>query len=178
MTLAAESPTVTYIGDGSANAFSFPIPTYTQADLAVSVVNTGVDPQVTSDLVLGTDYTVSGLNAAGAPASAEAVVTLVNNSQAWLTAGNLSTGYDLVIQRIVAISQETSIRNQGDFYPEDFENSLDYLTMICQQLQDEINAIQAGSQVVQPSIILTDTADGHTYRMISTNGVFGLELVT
>lgn len=178
MTLSSASPVITYVGDASANQFSFPYPVFVEADFSVSVVKTSVTPTVDSTLTIGVDYTVSGLNAAGAPASSSGLITLVNASQAWLTGGNLSIGYSIVIERVVSIVQLTSIRNQGDFYPADFENALDYLTMICQQLEQAISVLQDGSQVVQPSIIITDEVNGHTYRLLISNGVFGTEQVT
>jgi len=49
-----------------------------------------------------------------------------------------STSY-VVIQRIVPETQETDFTLQGAVYPTDIEDALDYVTMICQQLQSQVN---------------------------------------
>lgn len=92
-------------------------------------------------------------------------ITLINNGQAWLTAGNLTSGYTIVITRIVPLIQNTSVRNQGDFYPETLEDAFDYLTMIAQQ--------QANGQLV-----LTDVVTGHTYLLIMAAGVLSQQELT
>lgn len=183
MTLAAASPIITYTGSSSANSFSFPYPTYAQNDLVVTVKN--LSTLVISTLILGTDYTVSGLNASGSPASSSGLVTLISASQAWLSGGNLATGYSLTIERVVSIAQLTSIRDQGDFYPETIEDSLDYLTMICQQLEELIlimngaGTIQVNSSIVVPvgiSATGVTLANGNTYLVHTLIGAFTLNL--
>lgn len=165
MTLA-NTPTVnSYVGTGSLNVYPFNFVAFQAVDISVMVTSpTGVN----TALFLGTDYTVSGLNPAGGPASS-GQITLVDSGQAWLTTGFLTTGWSLTITRIVAIVQDTSIRNQGDFYPETFEDSLDYLTMICQQLQVAINAIVTGgggggggggTSIFNTDITITTAGDG------------------
>lgn len=147
MTLAAASPINSYVGNGGANTYAFTFPVFLNTQFSVTV--TGPTPLFTQyALALGTDYTVSGLNATGVPASTGNIV-LVNNGQSWLTGGNLTTGYTLTIQRIVAIAQNASIRNQGDFYQAYIENELDYLTMILQQIN-----YQLGQQISMPPAIL------------------------
>lgn len=115
-------------------AYTFRIFQGQQSQLLVTVRNitTGVE----TPLVLNTDYTVSGDgNASGGN------ITLLNASQAWLKSGTafLSAGYKLTIRRVVPLTQTTNVRNQGDFFPEIHEDEFDYLTMIDQQQQDEID---------------------------------------
>lgn len=153
LTLAAANPVVTYIGNGSANVFSFPFPVFSQGDIVVLVVSASQSYL----LAINTDYTISGLNS-GDPASVVGAVTLVSSGQAWLSGGKLATGYTIILQRVVSLAQLTSVRNQGDFYPEVIEDSLDYLMMAIQQ-------IQAGVYVIN------DLVNGHTYRLVMINGV-------
>lgn len=174
MTLAATSPTITYIGDGSADTFPFPYPVFSKGDITVSVLNTNVTPNVSIPLTIGTDYNVTGLNAAGTPPSTAGIVTLVNNSQAWLSAGKLATGYSLVLERIVAVAQLTSVRNQGTYYPETIEDALDYLTMICQQLTSIAAAGGGSGGGSSGTVIIPDLLNGHTYQVVAENGVIGL----
>jgi hypothetical protein len=56
-----------------------------------------------------------------------------------LSGSPLTTATDIVVERFLPEVQETDLTNQGGAYPEDIEDALDYLTMICQQLQDQIN---------------------------------------
>lgn len=147
MTLAANVPINGYVGNSGANTYAFTFPVFTQSQISVSV--TSPSPDFTLyNLVIGTDYTVTGLNASGDPASTGSIV-LVNSSQAWLTGGNLITGWALVIQINVPYAQTTSIRNQGDFYRSALEDALDYDVMQIQQL-----ALALGRQLTLPPSIL------------------------
>jgi len=184
MTLPATTPVNSYTGNGSANSYPFTYPVFNSTDITVQVQSPA---KVAFNLTLGTDFTVSGLNPAGGPAITGSI-TLVNSSQAWLTAGNLTTGWIIVISRVVALIQNTSIRNQGDFYPETLETALDYLMMAIQQVQalanptiplsltvvtGDITFTTAGS-----GIILTDIANGHTYRILMSNGIISQQQVS
>lgn len=171
MTLAAASPIVTYPGNGASNVFSFPFPTFEDTDIVVSVIQTTSSPNIITALTLGTDYSVSGLNAAGTPASSTGVVTLISAGQPWISGGFLASGYSLSLQRIVSVEQLTSIRNQGDYYPETIEDSLDYITMILQQLSDQIGTGTG-------ALVVADLVDGQTYRIVTQNGVLGTELAS
>jgi hypothetical protein len=164
MTVAVGSIVNSFIGNGSANNFSFSFPVFAQGDITVTVTLTATG--VVTTLILGTDYTVLGLNPAGSPPTTGSI-TLVNSSQAWLTVGNLSTGYSLQISRVMQIAQATSIRNQGPYYPETIEAALDYLTMLIQQLNQAINA------PVLPKSLTSVTGD----ITINTNGA-GLVVTT
>jgi microcystin-dependent protein len=51
----------------------------------------------------------------------------------------LSSANYIVIERVMPLTQETDLLNQGAVYPQAIEDALDYLTMITQQLQDQLN---------------------------------------
>lgn len=120
-----------YVGTALVSVYAYSFRIVSQSDLVVTVRDTD---DVETTLTLTTDYTVSdvGISSGGN-------VTLVNASQSWLTAGKLKSGYILTIRRVVSLVQNTDIRNQGTFYPSTHENALDYLTMICQQQQDQLD---------------------------------------
>jgi len=129
MTILSENSRMGYTGNGAVATYAFTFKVFSSGDLLVTVKDTdGVE----SNLVITTDYTVT-LNANGTGS-----ITLVNASQGWLTGGFLTTGFILAIRRSVDVTQETDIRNQGTFFPEDHENAFDYLTMIDQQQEDLI----------------------------------------
>ena len=154
MTVAVNSPVNSYLGNGASNSFAFTFPVFVASQLLVIITS----PTGTGyTLVYGTDYTVSGLNAAGEPASTGTVV-LVNASQAWMTGANLTTGWTIIIQSNFPIAQTTSIRNQGDFDRASLEDALDYITYLLQQ-----NSVS--------SVTLTDTVTGFVYRLEIINGV-------
>ena len=121
-----------YYGAGTNATFSFPFKVFAAADLEVVrvLVSTGAE----TTLTLTTDYTVSlngnqNTNPGGS-------ITLV--------AGNLATGYNLVITSNVANTQPVDLTNQGGFYPEVINDALDRATIQIQQLNDTaLNAVHA-----------------------------------
>lgn len=181
MTVAAGSIVNSYTGTGASNNFAFTFPVLSQGDIAIVVTS----PTGTKyNLILGTDYTVSTLNPAGGPPTTGSI-TLVNSSQAWLTTGNLTSGWSISLTRNMSIAQLTSIRNQGDFYQEVLEQTLDYLTMLCQQINQAISpvipislAVVTGDITISTAgsgVILTDQATGLQYRVMVQNGVLGIQ---
>lgn len=110
---------VTYTGAGNQDTYSVPFPFLSEEDLVLELVNT--DDEVVP-LVLDTDYTVD-----------------VDDETITLLAGNLSSGYLLTIRRVLSLTQETQLRNQGPYFPETIESAIDRVVMIAQQLQEQIN---------------------------------------
>jgi hypothetical protein len=119
-----------YTGNGTASVFAYSFRILDDDHLLVTVQDS-VGTETT--LVKTTDYTVASVG------SATGSITLVNASQAWLTGGNLSTGYTMAITRNVPLTQPTDIRNQGTFYPETHEDAFDRVVMQVQQQQDAID---------------------------------------
>ena len=121
-----------FIGAGTTATFPFTFKVFSAADLEVVrvLVSTGAE----TTLTLTTDYTVSlngnqNTNPGGS-------ITLV--------AGNLATGYNLVITSNVANTQPVDLTNQGGFYPEVINDALDRATIQIQQLNDTaLNAVHA-----------------------------------
>lgn len=62
-----------------------------------------------------------------------------NGGTITLTAGNLPNNYHLTIRRVRGLTQDTDIRNQGDFFPEVIEDEFDRNIMIAQQQQEELD---------------------------------------
>lgn len=168
MTISTTTNFNSYTGNGGTSIYAFTFPVFNPGDIVVAVE----DPNgALSTLVLTTDYTIQGL-VSGGGLSATGTITLVSAGQAWLTGGNLTTGYILTISRIVPLKQQTSLRNQGDFFPEVIENELDNLVMQIQQLQQQITAFGSGG------LIFTDIVTGSTYRLIIVNGVLATQQLT
>lgn len=120
-----------YIGAGTLSAYDYDFRIFEETDLAVFVRSPlGVE----TELVLSTDYDVNGVDEATG-----GDIDLVDNDQAWLTNGKLTSGWALSIRRILPIVQETDIRNQGPYYPDIIEDQFDKLVMIDQQQQDDLD---------------------------------------
>lgn len=150
---------MSYTGNGAANNYSFTYKIFNQGDLLVTVRHptTGVE----TPLTITTDYTVTiASNGTGS-------ITLVNASQAWLTGGFLTTAWKIVIRRVVDITQETDIRNQGAFFPETHENAFDYMTMISQQLKDEIGRSVKVAETDDPLTTTLPTATERAGRFLA-----------
>lgn len=130
MTVASAISRNDYTGNGSTAVYAYGFRIFVNTDLRVIVKDSS---GVETVLTLTTDYTVSGVGGSGGN------VTLVNASQAWLTAGNLSSGYTLTIKRVRPLTQLTDIRNQGEYYPEAIEDEFDKGRMIDLQQQDDID---------------------------------------
>lgn len=56
-----------------------------------------------------------------------------------LSGSPLTASTQIVVERFVPETQETDFTLQGAVYPTDIEDALDYVTMICQQLQDQVD---------------------------------------
>ena len=134
MTISSTTSRVEYTGNGAVDTYAYTFRIFVKGDLLVTVLNTATPP-VETTLTVDTDYTVTGMGS-----STGGNVVLVNSAQAWLDGdGDLLTNYVLIIRRVRALTQETDIRNQGDFLPETHEDQFDREVMIAQQQQDEIN---------------------------------------
>lgn len=132
MTVSSTTNRNEYVGDGATSSYSYTYRIFADSELTVTVRDTD-DAETT--LALTTDYTVSGAGDSGGGS-----IALVNSAQAWLDGdGDLKSNYELTIRRVLPLTQNTDIRNQGDFYPEGHEDQFDKLIMIDQQQQDAID---------------------------------------
>lgn len=117
MTVSTEVNQAAYTGNGVTTVFPYPFRILKDANLTVTLI---APNELEKVLTIGTDYTVSG---AGSYSGGAVILPQA-----------LSVGYSLVIERDLAIVQETDLRNQGTFFAETHEDAFDYLTMIIQQI--------------------------------------------
>ncbi|MGU2291258.1 phage tail fiber domain-containing protein [Pseudomonas aeruginosa] len=115
MTVETTDSIVEYTGNGVTTAFPVPFEFPTNEDLVV----TQVYNDVSTVLVLGTDYLVVG---AGAQAGGAVITTVAPPIGAMI---NISRELDAL--------QKTDLRNQGRYFAETHESVFDYLTMLIQQ---------------------------------------------
>jgi hypothetical protein len=132
-----------FTGNGTASAFPFAWKVFAAADL--DVVRRNVTSGTDTVLVLNTDYTVT-LNG-NQNTNPGGTVTLV--------AGALATGFTLTLTSDLANLQPTDLTNQGGFYPEVINDSLDRATIQIQQLAGEVSrSIRAPLADGSPAMVL------------------------
>jgi len=125
MTIASETrKSAIFTGNDVTDTFAFAFKVFTSSD--VTVIRADAAGAETT-LVLDTDYTVS-LNANQDTNPGGDVV---------LSAA-LATGYSLVITSDVEALQSTNLTNSGGFYPSVINSALDRLTILVQQLKENV----------------------------------------
>jgi hypothetical protein len=144
--LQTNSNRMDYVGNGSTAAYPFTFLVNLAADLVVTIADTSTPP-IETTLQLGVDYVVTGLQS---PSGGD--VNLLAIGQSWMTGADLKAGYSLTIRRVVSETQTTDIRNQGAFYPETYEDALDYLTMQIQQLQEQLSRAVTTAVTLPPGV--------------------------
>lgn len=125
--------------NGSTVAFPFAFKVFTTADVRVVLADSN---GVESDLALGTNYTVA-LNA-DQDANPGGTVT---------TTATYATGYKITLTSQVQNLQPVTLTNQGGFYPKVINDALDRLTIMAQQLAEQVG------RAVKTSISSSSTPD-------------------
>lgn len=136
-----------YIGNGTTRIYSYSYRIVNEAHLRVIVADLD---NVETVLILNTDYVVRDVGKKGG-----GTIALTSNGQAWLNGtGDLITNYKLVIKRVVPLTQELDIRNNGDFFPEVHEDAFDYARQVDIAQQEEVDR----------SMKLQETADVSSFN--------------
>ena len=145
MTISSTTNRNNYTGNDTTDTYNYSFRVFAETDFVITVRNTTTD--VETELTLTTDYTVTSVGVV-----AGGTIVLAGTGKAWQgTGGNLDTGYEMTIRRVVGLTQSTDIRNQGDFFPEVHEDVFDKLTMIAQQQQDELDRTAKLPETIDPS---------------------------
>ena len=116
MTVSTEVDREEYTGNGVTTDFDYRFRVFTEDQLSVSVVDLSEN---IINLTLNTDYSVTG---AGLRSGGKVKL-----------ASPLAAGWRINIERDLPLTQETDVRNQGNFFPEVHEDAWDKLTMLIQQ---------------------------------------------
>lgn len=130
-----------YTGNGATATYDFNFPIVAETDL---VVTTATTAGVETVLVLTTNYTVD--------------IDDDMTGSVTLTAGSLTSGYLITIQGVLPITQPTSIKNQGPYFPSVIEAALDRQTMIIQQQQEELDRCVKGASTDTAALTLPAAA--------------------
>lgn len=137
MTVSTTANKITYVGDGATTVFPYTFANPSASDILVYFTDAdGVITDVTSAATIT-------VNAAIAPNP-----TPVGGQVTYNPSGSpIPLGTSLTIFRSLSDVQGTSLVNQGTLYPQVIEQSLDYLTMLNQQIEE----INGRAIVVAPS---------------------------
>lgn len=122
MTVETQLNYVSYPGDEVATNFAFTFPVFDSADLYVYYQDNVT--KLLTLLVLGADYSVTGV---GSPTGG-AVVTTVP----------VPSTVRILITRVVPLTQDLDVLNEGGFYPANFEKALDRQQMNIQQIAERV----------------------------------------
>lgn len=168
MTISSTNNRNDYVGADTTATYNYTFKAFVAADLLVTVRNTTTDVETT--LTLTTDYTITGVGV-----TAGGTIVLVDASQDWISASSfLDSGYALTIRRVPALTQNTDIRNQGDFFPEVHEDVFDKQVAIDQKQQDEIDRSAKLPETVAASAFdatIPAAIVGENQLTITTNAV-------
>lgn len=139
MSVTSTTAAVSHTGNGVADTFAFTFKVFADTDLYVTRY-TIADGTLTA-LTLTTDYTVS----------------LTDNGdsggEVTLVAGPLSSDYKIIIQRLLSYTQETDLVPNDPFSADSVEDALDKLTMLTQQLKEELDRALLGSITTEDGVI-------------------------
>ena len=126
MTVSSEVNKVSYNCNGVTAVFAYTFQILDDDDILVSIRNTSTGALTT--LVKTTDYTVSGVNV-----STGGNITLVD------PAGDAPSGTTIILTRNMTKTQETDYTEYDTFPASSHETALDRLTMITQQIQEQVD---------------------------------------
>jgi len=169
MTISTTGTRQSYIGNGVTTEFAFPYRFLANADLQVILVATDGTETVQ---VLNTDYTV-----AGAGSDSGGTVTMIVAP---------ASGAQLVVYRELELTQEVDYITGDSFPAETHEQALDRLTMITQQIDEEVGrSLKFAVSVEDPDVTLpplqagkglrvNDLGDGIAYFDIIDSGFIGV----
>ena len=156
MTITTTTARNNYTGAGSTGPYAYTFRIFAATDLLVVTRNTSSG--IETPLAYVTDYSVTGVGE-----GAGGTITLTSA---------LAVGYTMAITRVVPIVQDTDLRNQGTFYPQTYEDALDYLTAIDQQQEDAIERSLKVGDAINPANFDTviSTVPAGAYLRVNTSG--------
>ena len=155
MSLSSANSRDNYQGNNTKSNYEFSFKVFSEEDLRVIIEDSDNNTTILSN---NTDYTINDVG------EDTGSIDLVDDSQEWIDeSGYLDSGYTLTLRRVIALKQETDIRNSGSFYPEVHEDTFDRLVMISQQQQDDLDR----------SIKLTESVDPSTFDMDIPSSLVG-----
>lgn len=132
MTVKTQVKKVTGVGNGSGTTFSFfPMVIFASTDLQVTHVDENVSPAVETLLTEGAGPTNYSVTVSEFPGTGSAVYPADQVTP-------MPVGEKIVIKRELSITQLINLLNNDDYFADVQEEMVDRLTMICLQLEEEL----------------------------------------
>lgn len=156
-----------FLGNGVTASFPFTFKVFTTSDIQVLKTSIGGADAV---LVLNSDYSVA-LNA-DQNASPGGTITYPLSGVA------LATGEKLTATGVLAALQGTHITNGGNFFANNIEDQMDYLTILTQQLAEQTSRALIGSTTDVAPVLSLGTAAQRAGKFVAfdTNGNISLSV--
>lgn len=176
MTVSTTSSAATFLGNGSTQIFTYPFIMGSASNAVIYYVNA----QGLQVLLSPSQYSIT-LNA-----PAPGAIWGIGGSVTYLYNGQpIANGTQLIVDRLLPLTQTTSISNQGNFYPEVIEEALDILCFEIQQVASRGGAIRGiwatGVQYNFGDIVQDGTNGAGTFNLYvcaieNTSGVWTTDL--
>ena len=154
-----------YVGNGSADTFAFNFKVFSASDVVVKQLEDSTSIETT--LSLTTNYTVTlNQDQNGNP-----------GGSIKLTAGNLATGFRIVITSDVNALQGVDLTNQGGFFPEIINDALDKAVILHQEQQEKLNrSLNFSLTNTIGSLEITQNAAARANKVLSFDSAGELDL--
>lgn len=133
MSLSSETARTDYTANGSTLTYAYDFKILDDDDIKVIVRLDSSGAETT--LTKTTHYSVTGVDE---DSGGNVVFVAATPSQfAWIDANSkVETGWHIAFLRDMDFKQETDLRNQGAYYPENVEDQFDKLVMMIQQVKE------------------------------------------
>lgn len=132
MTVSSQDRKTRQVGDGSVTSFSFGFPVFSVDEISVIITDAnGINTKLVQDAAGGFSVSLTG----SAP-SAGTVTYPIDAAGSVLTSSE-----HITIIRTVDAEQGLDLTNAGAFRAQSIENALDKLTMLFQQVQEQIDRV-------------------------------------
>lgn len=157
-----------FLGNGVTNLFPFTFKVFLASDLQViKTLSTGVD---LSPLTLNSDYSVA-LNS-DQNANPGGTITYP------LSGALLQTAEKLTATGVLGALQATHITNGGNFFANNIEDQMDYLTILVQQLVEQMSRVALASSSDVGPVLSIGTAVQRALKYITFDASGNLSLAT
>jgi hypothetical protein len=147
---------------GMLGPFPITFPTFEPEDVEVAVID---EDGIETSLTVGYDYVLSKVGIPNTYAS----LTLINDSQGFITGGELVSGYTLKIKFTTQASQPAKFRDLGRFAPEAFEKALDRVVMSSLAISNKVSESYADVEDLKVAAAALDVrVDAIEMRIVPT----------
>lgn len=161
MTVLVEESSKTFEGSGNNGPFTWTWRFLSNSHISVTLIDAlGNEMPLTE----GVDYALAGaLSYAGG---------------SLILTDDLAVGNSLYVERNTPALQSVDLRNHGDFFPETYEEALDALAMVDQELSRRVGAIESVgytidlnvTPIVASAVISADTSIGNVEVLLPVSG--------